>query len=67
MTVTRTRGVVNTLSRNSRNLENAGHFLMRYGVMAILLWVGLLKFTRTEAEGIRPFIVAGCSVSKLPL
>lgn len=39
-----------------RNFENAGLFLMRYGVVLTLLWVGLLKFTPTEAEGIRSFV-----------
>jgi uncharacterized membrane protein YkgB len=29
---------------------------MRYGVVLILLWIGLLKFTSAEAEAIRPFV-----------
>lgn len=40
----------------SRNLEIAGLLLMRYGVVLILFWIGLLKFTNYEATGIQPFI-----------
>ncbi len=31
-------------------------FLLRYGLVIILLWVGALKFTAYEAEGIRAFV-----------
>ncbi len=40
----------------SRNLELTGLLLMRYGVVLILFWIGLLKFTNYEAMGIQPFI-----------
>lgn len=43
-------------TRTSNRLQNVGLLLVRYGVVLILLWVGLLKFTPTEAEGIRPFV-----------
>jgi len=51
-----TDSVPSALNRYFQNFENIGHFLMRYGIVAILLWIGLLKFTPTEAEGIRPFV-----------
>lgn len=40
----------------SRNLEITGLLLLRYGVVLILFWIGLLKFTNYEAMGIQPFI-----------
>ena len=33
---------------------NSGSFLIRYGLVVILIWIGILKFTLYEAEGIRP-------------
>jgi uncharacterized membrane protein YkgB len=29
---------------------------MRYGIVLILFWIGLLKFTAAEAMGIQPFV-----------
>jgi len=40
----------------SRNLEVTGLLLIRYGVVLILFWIGLLKFTSYEANGIKPFV-----------
>ncbi len=37
-------------------LEKIGAIVIRYGLAAVLLWVGLLKFTAFEAEGIQPFV-----------
>lgn len=37
-------------------LENLGSLIIRYGLVAILLWVGLLKFTAYEAEGIQGLV-----------
>ncbi len=56
MATTRTRVLPLILRRNSHNLESAGLFLMRYGIVLILLWIGLLKFTAAEAHGIQPFV-----------
>lgn len=39
-----------------RTLERVGGTLIRYGLAAILLWVGFLKFTAYEAEGIQPLV-----------
>ncbi len=38
-----------------RRLEGLGTILLRYGLVVILLWVGLLKFTTYEAEAIQVF------------
>ncbi|MDQ6622426.1 MAG: DUF417 family protein [Verrucomicrobiota bacterium] len=37
-------------------LERIGAAVIRYGLAAVLLWVGSLKFTAYEAEGIQPFV-----------
>ncbi|MBA2301680.1 MAG: DUF417 family protein [Acidobacteria bacterium] len=37
-------------------LERFGEIALRYGLVAILLWVGALKFTAYEAEGIEPLV-----------
>ncbi len=39
-----------------RTLERVGGTLIRYGLAAILLWVGFLKFTAYEAEAVQPLI-----------
>ena len=33
---------------------NSGSFLLRYGLVVILIWIGILKFSQYEADGIRP-------------
>lgn len=35
-------------------LLNSGSFIIRYGLVVILIWIGTLKFTQYEAAGIRP-------------
>jgi uncharacterized membrane protein YkgB len=35
-------------------LLNSGSVLIRYGLVVILIWIGILKFTQYEADGIRP-------------
>ena len=37
-------------------LENLGATVIRYGLVAVLLWVGFLKFTAFEAEGIQGLV-----------
>ncbi len=39
-----------------RSLENLGEKVLRYGLVAILLWVGALKFTEYETMGIKPLV-----------
>jgi uncharacterized membrane protein YkgB len=33
-----------------------GRELARYGLVVVVAWIGLMKFTEYEAEGIRPFV-----------
>lgn len=37
-------------------VEAAGRLLIRYSLVAVLLWVGGLKFTSYEATAIQPFV-----------
>lgn len=43
-------------TRWGERLELYGTFLLRYGLVIVLLWVGALKFTAYEAEGIVKFV-----------
>lgn len=40
----------------SQALEAAGSGTLRYGLVLVLLWIGGMKFTAYEAEGISPFV-----------
>lgn len=46
-----------TTERASNLLLRASAFVLRYGLVVIILWFGIFKFTPTEAEGIRPLLV----------
>src|SRR5262245_40504982 len=40
----------------SSQVEAVGRALARYGLVVVVAWIGLMKFTGYEAEGIRPFV-----------
>src|SRR5215468_7492620 len=40
----------------SSQVEAVGRELTRYGLVVVVGWIGLMKFTGYEAEGIRPFV-----------
>src|SRR5215510_3396566 len=40
----------------SSRAEAVGRELARYGLVVVVAWIGLMKFTAYEAEGIRPFV-----------
>ena len=42
--------------RNSARIQLLGEFLLRYGLVLVLGWIGAMKFTAYEAEGIKPLI-----------
>ncbi len=46
----------NITTKKGSNLEHYGEVLIRYSLVAVLLWVGMLKFTAYEAEGIKPLV-----------
>src|SRR5215470_10351276 len=40
----------------SSRVETVGRELARYGLVVVVGWIGLMKFTVYEAEGISPFV-----------
>jgi uncharacterized membrane protein YkgB len=40
----------------SSRVEAAGRELARYGLVVIVAWIGLMKFTAYEAEGVRLYV-----------
>ena len=40
----------------SSRVEAVGRALARFGLVVVVAWVGLMKFSAYEAEGIRPFV-----------
>jgi uncharacterized membrane protein YkgB len=53
-TFSRNNLVTRTLERI--DIEALGGSVVRYGVVTVVGWIGLMKFTHYEAEGIRPFV-----------
>ena len=43
-------------SRLSSRVEAVGRELARYGLVVVVGWIGLMKFTAYEAEGIQPLV-----------
>ncbi|MEZ5933010.1 MAG: DUF417 family protein [Alphaproteobacteria bacterium] len=39
-----------------QRLESVGQQVVRYGVVVVLIWIGLMKFTGYEAEAIQPLV-----------
>ena len=50
------QATVSEKSSPSPQLEAVGRGLARYGLVVVVGWIGLMKFTTYEAEGIRPFV-----------
>ena len=54
------RGIFQTVAslpiRAAQNVEAVGRHAARYGLVLILLWIGGMKFTAYEAEGISGFV-----------
>jgi sugar lactone lactonase YvrE len=49
------KGTRQSIGNRNRNFRKAGLFFLRYGVLLILLWVGLLQFTPSKAQGMEPY------------
>ncbi|HEV8426493.1 MAG TPA: DUF417 family protein [Pyrinomonadaceae bacterium] len=43
-------------NRLSETVQRIGQFLLRYGLVLILGWIGAMKFTAYEAEGIQTLV-----------
>jgi uncharacterized membrane protein YkgB len=53
---TLTQSTVHERMAMSSRVEAVGRGLARYGLVVVVAWIGLMKFTAYEAEGIRPFV-----------
>src|SRR5438309_3373739 len=53
---TLTQGTAHERMAMSSRVEAVGRGLARYGLVVVVAWIGLMKFTAYEAEGIRPFV-----------
>ena len=40
------------------NIRRLGEFLIRYGLVLVLGWIGVMKFTHYEAEGIQGLVAS---------
>ena len=40
----------------AEGIETAGRYSIRYGLVLVLLWIGGMKFTAYEAQGIQPLV-----------
>ncbi len=47
---------IQTISTAKNAFEKLGAFLIRYGLVLVLGWIGAMKFTAYEAEGIRTLV-----------
>ena len=48
--------MVNELGSKSSLAHKLAGFLLRYGLVLVLGWIGAMKFTAYEAEGIQPLV-----------
>ena len=46
-------------------VQSFGKFLVRYGLVLVLLWIGAMKFTAYEAKGIEPLVASSPLMSWL--
>lgn len=44
------------VSKVGAQLETSSSIVLRYGLVLVLAWIGAMKFTAYEAEGISPFV-----------
>jgi|SRR5215213_2435590 len=47
---------INNLENQSFLVRRLGEFLIRYGLVLVLGWIGAMKFTAYEAEGIKTLV-----------
>lgn len=49
--------MVGTVQKSNHNqLSGAGYYISLFGAALILLWIGIFKFTPTEAAAIKPLV-----------
>jgi uncharacterized membrane protein YkgB len=44
------------ISDSSDTVQAVGMYLLRYGLVFVIAWIGLMKFTAYEAAGIQPLV-----------
>jgi reactive chlorine resistance protein C len=49
-------GRIDTTARDQPRIERLGGLLARYGLVVVIGWIGLMKFTAFEAAGIQPLV-----------
>lgn len=47
---------IGNIARFGPTLEEIGAYVIRYGLVLVFVWIGLMKFTAYEAEAIRPLV-----------
>lgn len=47
---------IQTIDSARNSFEKVGAFFIRYGLVLVLAWIGAMKFTAYEAEGIKPLV-----------
>ncbi|MFO0892941.1 MAG: DUF417 family protein [Isosphaeraceae bacterium] len=55
-TATQIRDDLVARTGNRIDIQALSGSVVRYGLVAVVGWIGLMKFTHYEAEGIRPFV-----------
>lgn len=55
----------NEAADTARKLQSLGEIMVRYGLVLVLLWIGAMKFTAYEAEGIKPLVATSPLMSWL--
>ncbi|WP_077415391.1 DUF417 family protein [Chryseobacterium sp. JV274] len=48
--------MVGTVQESKNQLTRAGYYISLFGAALILLWIGIFKFTPTEAAAIKPLV-----------
>ncbi|SEH36770.1 DUF417 family protein [Chryseobacterium culicis] len=48
--------MVGTVQKSKNLLSGTGYYISLFGAALILLWIGIFKFTPTEAEAIKPLV-----------
>jgi uncharacterized membrane protein YkgB len=56
MTTTLSRSLAPYRVLDRINFQTVGGVVIRYGLVGVIGWIGLMKFTRVEAEAIRPLV-----------
>lgn len=51
-----TAGPTKTLPQISERLSDLGALVSRYGLVLVIFWIGAMKFTSYEANGIQPLV-----------